>query len=566
MIRKTMKKPLCSLVILFCVAAVSFSEAHGEGIGVEANPAEFGCYKILLKITSQSDWTTVRVVRGGRIVNVTYEVTEGSTAPELECWYDAHLDLFGMAKEQFDSTLVRIEVKAIVYIEDTTIVFEIQKGDIEYTSLEIYNYNGKVPILTKKVTNNLNITDDPENPLEISIEAHTLRAGGPLPLLSYPVPKLVWAFYYPWYYRNQWYTNEALIDTPIDGPHTSSDPDVIEMHIQQALSAGIDGFIVSWWGENDYTDQNLKIILDVASEYDFKITIYLESLGDGPRSEEELKSMFLSFFRSYGNDSRYYRVDGNPVIFVWAVESHPPAVWESIISDVEHAGYTGVYIAMTSQPDYLGVFNGLHLYGIVGIDNLSLVYERLSIACRTCGYLHESEERFLWAATMCPGYDDRKIPGRTGIYQPRENGEYYKTTCEAALNSRPDWLLITSFNEWYENTHIEPSVSYGQTYLDLTRTFSSEFKGFSMSTQEADSLFEQARKAYEEGDYETALTLFQQAKEKYEEAGSEKAKDCDEWIQKTQAALEKGFCSGTLLVAALCGLEFKILLRRGSHA
>lgn len=509
-----MMNPLHLLLVIFCLTlpvACSANESCAESTGIEENvylenhsslpTSEMDCYRILLVITSQSDWTIVRIVSGGLIVNVTYEITEGRTAPGLECWYDAHLDLFGMVKEQFDSTLIKIEVKAILYVKDTDVVFEIQKGDMEYTALEIYNYNGREPTLTKKVTNDLNITDNPENPLEISIEAHKLRTGGPLPLLSYPVPKLVWAFYYPWYFKNQWYTNEALTDTPIDGPHTSSDSDVIEIHIQQALSAGIDGFIVSWWGENDYTDQNLKIILDVASEYDFKVTINFESLGgDEPRSEEELERMFLSFFRNYGNDSRYYRIDGEPVIFVWAVESHPPSVWERVISDVERAGYTGVYIAMTSQPDYLGVFDGLHLYGTVGIDNLTVVYERLSIACRTYGYLYETEERFLWAATMCPGYDDRKIPGRQGLYQPRENGDYYKATCEAALSSQPDWLLITSFNEWYENTHIEPSMNYENQYLEMTSRFSSTFKG-------AEQLPEQEKQEEQEAGMSLLLLL-----------------------------------------------------------
>lgn len=509
-----MKKPVWLLLALLCLVLVACfeNESHVKGSGAEAIPgsvhfsllpSEFSCYRVFLVITTQSDWTTVRVASGGRIVNATYEVAEGDTAPELECWYDAHLNLFGIVKQQFDSTLVRIEVKAILSVKDSDVVFEIQKGDIEYTALEIYNYNGEEPVLIKKVKNDLNIIDDPENPLEISIEAHTIENGGPLPLLSYPVPKLVWAFYYPWYYRNQWYTSEALLDTPINGPHTSSDPDVIEMHIQQAQSAGIDGFVVSWWGENDYTDQNLKTILDIAIKYDFKIMINFESLGgDGPRSERELKRMFSSFFQTYGNDSRYYRIDEKPVIFVWAVESHPPSVWGNIFSDLEGEGYTAVYIAMTGQPDYLDVFDGLHLYGTVGIDDLSIVYERLSLVCRTYGYLHDPEKRCMWAATVCPGYDDRKIPGRQGLYQPREEGRYYQETFEAALESSPDWLLITSFNEWWENTHIEPSVNYENQYLEMTSRFSSTFKGVEQLLEEEQE--EQEEEEQEEQEEEEA--------------------------------------------------------------
>jgi len=56
--------------------------------------------------------------------------------------------------------------------------------------------------------------------------------------------------------------------------------------------------------------------------------------------------------------------------------------------------------------------------------------------------------------------------------------------------------------------------------------------------QEADSLFDQGKRAFEEGSLEDALELFRQAKEKYLDIGSEKATECDEWIRKIQAELE----------------------------
>lgn len=527
-------------------------ELNSQNTLMSARSAE--PYRIFIVITSQSDWTTVQIVNGYTIAH--YEMTEGYTAPGLECWFDTHLNLMGMTKKQFDTTLVRIEVTAILYVEKgSDLTLEIKKGDIGYTAVEIYNYNGEEPGLVETFTHDTALEGDPENRVEFSIP-DTITTGGPLPLLFYPVPPLVWAFYYPWYYKEQWATSDVLIDNPLVGAHDSSDLRVIETHINQAKSVGIDGFIVSWWGEGHYTDENLKVILDVAQEYDFKISVYLESLqGNGePRSEKELERMVLSFFRKYGDDTRVYRIDGNPVIFVWAVKSHPPSVWESVITDVEGKGYSGIYLAETGNPHYLDVFNGLHRYGTVGIDDLSLLYERLSLVCRTYGYLH-GKEQYIWAATACPGYDDRNIPGRTGLYQSRENGAYYRDTFEAALASSPDWILITSFNEWWENTHIEPSVNYGATYLEMTSDFSSEFKGESTPLEKADSLFEQGIHAFDEGNYEDALEFFQRAKEIYESIGSEKAKECDEWIQKVEDGLN-GFCLGTVLMGALVGTGF----------
>jgi tetratricopeptide (TPR) repeat protein len=56
---------------------------------------------------------------------------------------------------------------------------------------------------------------------------------------------------------------------------------------------------------------------------------------------------------------------------------------------------------------------------------------------------------------------------------------------------------------------------------------------------DAERLFEQGEEAFEEEDYETALNLFQQAREMYTGVGSEKATECDQWNEKIQAAKNK---------------------------
>jgi len=57
------------------------------------------------------------------------------------------------------------------------------------------------------------------------------------------------------------------------------------------------------------------------------------------------------------------------------------------------------------------------------------------------------------------------------------DGEFYRSTFEAALESDPDWIFITSWNEWWEHTYIEPSELYGDQYLRMTREFARQWKG-----------------------------------------------------------------------------------------
>lgn len=526
------------LALFVVLVMVGVPDAFGSGdTGTPVHAQQITeCYRIVLVITTQSDWTTVQLI-GGQTIHADYTIITGENAPQLECWYDTHVNLFGIVKKGYDDTLVTVEVTVIVYVT-SDLIFEIKKGDIHYTTVEVYNYNTE-PVLVKTFTA-LEVVGDPENTVTFSVVMNEIIQGGPLPFLDSAVPKLVWAFYYPWYYKDHW-SSDILQDTPLF-PHDSFDTDIIELHIKQAIAAGIDGFIVSWWGENDYTDQNLEIILDVADVYDFKVSIIFESLGDDkPRSEKELTQMLSSFLQKYQDDDRFYTIEGEPVIFVWATDSHPPSVWENIITTVEHKGYTGVYIAESGNPEYLQVFDGLHRYGIVGINDLAGLYQRLSTVCRTYGYISD-KKGYIWAATISPGYDDRTIPGRQGFYQPREEGEYYTETVEAAVASSPDWLLITSFNEWWEHTHIEPSVNYGFSYLEMTAHFSYTFKGLTQKPKliTAQELFDEGVTLFNSDSFEKAQSTFESALRIYDTIKyTEKSFEIQQYIEKCKTKVEQ---------------------------
>jgi hypothetical protein len=75
--------------------------------------------------------------------------------------------------------------------------------------------------------------------------------------------------------------------------------------------------------------------------------------------------------------------------------------------------------------------------------------------------------------------------------------------------------------------------------------------------QEADSLFELGKQAFDMENYESALDLFTQAREKYQSVESEKVQECDEWIEKTKTEMEKP-CLGTILVALLVCAGFLV--------
>jgi hypothetical protein len=80
-----------------------------------------------------------------------------------------------------------------------------------------------------------------------------------------------------------------------------------------------------------------------------------------------------------------------------------------------------------------------------------------------------------FAATVMPGYDDLRIRPN-GHRRDREGGAYYRGTWQMAIERRADIVVLTSFNEFYEGSFIEPSDTYGTLYLDLTRELSAQFR------------------------------------------------------------------------------------------
>ena len=310
---------------------------------------------------------------------------------------------------------------------------------------------------------------------------------------STSVPKssrLVLAFYYPWYGTPEGPTgiwrhwNEGghypdnFIDArrdlgsahyPINGPYDSKNKSLIAWHLKLAEEAGLDGFIVSWWGLGSFEDEVFKMMLDVAEEIStrVKLTIYYEQV-----SSTNISSIVYEFeeiLRNYGGRKSFLRVEGRPVIFLYsrAISQIPLSAWDKIIREVRSDGYNALFIAHGMNVKY---FDGIHIYNPApSLPKLNLT--EMYIFFRNLADKHG----VIFAATVLPGYDDTNIR-KPGLVYPRDNGSTYNETWRAALASNPDWILICSWNEWHEGTEIEPSVEYGYLYINLTRHYVKIFK------------------------------------------------------------------------------------------
>ena len=91
----------------------------------------------------------------------------------------------------------------------------------------------------------------------------------------------LFAYYYIWFSRSSW--SRAKKDLPLIGGYSSSDPAVLRHQIQQAKSAGIGGFIVSW-KDTPLNDVRLRLLMRAAAQEHFKLAMIYRGAGLFPAS------------------------------------------------------------------------------------------------------------------------------------------------------------------------------------------------------------------------------------------------------------------------------------------
>lgn len=285
--------------------------------------------------------------------------------------------------------------------------------------------------------------------------------------------RLVLAFYYAWYDQNTWKSGQVP-DLPLS-PYVSAHRETMARHIGQAKQAGIDAFVLNWWGKNNPTDKNLATLLDIAAEQGFHVAV-----------DFDLNSPFMSGAETYADHLRYLhtvhaahpaylRVQNRPVVFFYNVSRSSVSAWQKLREEVDPQHHAW-WIAEGTDLKYLSVFDGHHLYSIIWPNGMAPANILPSWGKRVYTYNQQHGTTKLWIATVMPGYDDRKARPTHGFVRPRQDGEFYRRCWQAAIASRPHWVVINSFNEWLEGSYIEPSQAYGTLYLELTREWTAQFK------------------------------------------------------------------------------------------
>jgi uncharacterized protein YraI len=285
----------------------------------------------------------------------------------------------------------------------------------------------------------------------------------------------VLAFYYAWFDQNSWGAGRS-VDLPAE-PYNSADRAAIERHVAQAQTAGIDALVQAWYGpqvENNQTETNFRALLEIGQARGLKAAVDFETTGPFFGDAGAVINGLETLLTTHVQHPAYLRYQGKPVIFFWRQQRFSIDEWVNIRNQVDPHRNT-IWIAEGVDISYQAIFDGHHLYSIAWAG--SPADQLATWGNRVRAYEAENGVERLWIATAMPGYNDTNLPRANTFAIPRRNGDFYRETWQGAVASQPDMVIITSFNEWPEGTHIEPSLNYGNFYLDLTRELVASWRG-----------------------------------------------------------------------------------------
>jgi hypothetical protein len=262
------------------------------------------------------------------------------------------------------------------------------------------------------------------------------------------------AFYYPWF-PEVWEQDGIRPFTkyhPSLDFYASADDATRDAHLSALEYARIDAGIYSWWGQGSAADSRFPGMLarTTTTGSPVKWAVYHEMEGSGADPSVAQLASDLDYIQSrYASDPAYLRVAGKPVVFVFADpsdgcdmvrrwhEANDPSRDFHVVLKV----FDG-YRHCDDQPE------SWHQYGPDARED------------------HQPS----YSYSISPEFD---LTGPAPQRLSRELTDFREAVRRMVASGEP-WQLITTFNEWGENSAVESAEEwsspsgFGQ-YLDALR-------------------------------------------------------------------------------------------------
>lgn len=245
------------------------------------------------------------------------------------------------------------------------------------------------------------------------------------------------------------------------GAYSSNDPKIISKHMALIKEAGIGVLAISWWGENHFTNKSVKMYLDYAQKFGLKLTFHIEPVY---KTAEQFRNLIEYLTESYNDHPALFKHDGKPLYYIYDSGKVKYHEWNKLLSEqgelsIRNTNLDGIFIGHWERERDGGFitksgFDGFYTYYASEGFMYACTSENWSTMAKFA-----KDNNLIFIPCPGPGYIDTRIrPWNSKNTEAREKGKYYERMFMNAVNANPDFIAITSFNEWHEGTQIEPAV------------------------------------------------------------------------------------------------------------
>jgi glycoprotein endo-alpha-1,2-mannosidase len=309
----------------------------------------------------------------------------------------------------------------------------------------------------------------------------------------------VGAYYYPWYNNNIFHNGSDPIGnnttvfhlnpqiTPQLGWYNQHNASVISQHYKWARYAGIDFFITSYWGMGSDEDNTIRnYMFDNPDRGDIKLAVFLEpriTPTGNSITAADVTNQTNYLCDNYFNRPGYMRIDNKPVIFIYITRAMTDANLSMCISSIRTAatdkGIGDVYIVgdevwgspnisqKTPRVSQMDAVTNYDIYGNLGrmshvTDSKLNTWQNNNTAWKN--FVNSLGKQFIPAVS--PGFNNRQGTDMPACSRKLNNessafGSLFSAMLDRAKLSTDtkNMIIVTSWNEWHEDTEIEPTIS-----------------------------------------------------------------------------------------------------------
>lgn len=287
-----------------------------------------------------------------------------------------------------------------------------------------------------------------------------------------------------------------LTERPTPQTPRPAGTDYVELNsqteIRRAAAIGMDGFIYDLLSTSGAHWTRLLAMLRAIPKTDagFKVLLTFDmntsSFGSGTTGrDEDVRAAIVNVVRQVGNDPSLQRLpDGRLVLSAYASQKRSPAFWKTTLDQLASLGYRVAFMPMSNaqwEPETRALLQQVPVYATTvwgGRTVNGATAQKNNIA-------KAHDMGVLWMAPVAP-QDSRP---KNLNYVESSNSGAFRALWDAAITGGADWVQMITWNDYSEDSEIEPSSKTNTAFYDLTGFYTTWFKTGTMPTIRRDALY-----------------------------------------------------------------------------